>query len=51
MAPTGARRPSETRGDDDTELVITAEVVDRFTDEGAGAEAELIEVEGPAEAG
>ena len=42
MASTGARRPSETRGAD-TELVITAEVVGRSTDEEAGAEAELVE--------
>jgi hypothetical protein len=49
MVPTGARRPSETRGAD-TDLDITAEVVDRSTDEEVGAEAELIEAEGPAEA-
>lgn len=45
MVPTGARRPSETRGTD-TDLVITAEVADTSTDEETGAEAE-----GPAEAG
>lgn len=50
MAPTGARRPPE-RGGADAESVISAEVVDRSTDEEAGAEAELVEVEGPAEAG
>lgn len=50
MVPAGARRPSETRGAD-TESVITAEVVDRSTDEEAGAEAELVEAEGPTKAG
>lgn len=50
MAPTGARRPPETRGAD-TELVTNAEVVDRPTDEEAGAEARLVEAEAPAEAG
>lgn len=49
MAPTGARRPPETRGAD-TELAIGAEVVDRSTDEEAGAEAEPVEAEGSAEA-
>jgi hypothetical protein len=50
MAPTGARRPFETRGAD-TELVISAEDVGRSTDKEAEAEAELVEVEGTAEAG
>ncbi len=51
MTPTGARRPFATRGAD-TELVVTAEVVDGSTDDEVGAEVELIvEVEGPAKVG
>lgn len=50
MAPTGARRPLETTGAD-IELGISAEVVDRSTGKEAGAGAELVKAEGPAEAG